>query len=239
MNRQEFQGLDWAKPHYFRITHTDCGGKYRSFGKATGHIRFGATVLYPRTWGIKRGGNFSNDDKQQESYFPCEMLWECDSAGIPLKPYPEEEKEEEPAECSREVYTKKCDICGREFKTICKNLRVCSKACARKRKNKAHKIVACLECGKKFEQKTGQKFCSEACRFEFNRKKGEMERKERREKDPRFHGKCPECGKEFSKNTIWQIYCSNKCRDKFLYKKKVLQGKEKAKRAGNNKGVKE
>lgn len=244
MDRQEFQNLDWSKPHYFRITHAYQGrkgrneGKYKLWGKSVGHIRFGATVLYPKTQGIKREEYFSDDDKKQEGYFPCEMLWECDCSGIPLKPYPEEEKAEKPAD-RREVYTKKCDICGREFKTICKNLRVCSKACARKRKNKAHKIVSCPECGKEFEQKTGQKFCSEACRYEFNRKKGERERRERREKDPRFHGKCPECGREFLKVTLFQIYCSNKCRDKSQYKKRVFREKEKAKRAENKREAKE
>jgi hypothetical protein len=87
------------------------------------------------------------------------------------------------------------------------------------------KIINCIECGKSFPPKDFRsKFCSDKCRYRFNKRKKRLQRKE--------EGRCPQCGgvmdypvrikgETVEKQKI--SYCS-KCRERWkeIYSRKRI-----------------
>lgn len=225
MTKDEFQAIDWDKPHWFRITYAYPGKRYGYYGPATGHVRFGATIKWE-----SKGKRYGKEEiHPKESFFPCEMLWECDSEGNPLKPYP---KGKRPA-----AY-KVCKWCWKTFyPEIGQDNKYCCPECRKKAEDekKAKKELneqkkrqykeslmggdgeviekQCRVCGKFFKTRSGVKvFCSYECfRKDLARKEREAYKKRKELQELR---ECKYCGKKFVPDRAHKIYCSWDCRTK-------------------------
>lgn len=94
--------------------------------------------------------------------------------------------------------TKKCEVCGKEFKTSHSNKSCCSDRCREKkhREKLKKRTVICETCGKEFTP-TGsyQKYCSKKCR-------------------PSYQKVCEVCGKKFVASKITAKTCSRSCSSK-------------------------
>lgn len=105
------------------------------------------------------------------------------------------------------MYARKCKICNKEFNSVHRDTKFCSKECMGKSYRRYDKDRVCQTCGKEFEQKSSnrgkiQKFCSREC---FS--------KSRVIKRPILI--CQACGKEFtsdrkSRETTLK-FCSKEC----------------------------
>lgn len=184
MNREEFQNIDWSKPRFFRITYTsefkDSNKRFESFGPAKNHTRFGATITYKYTY--KEG-----EEGIRDSYFPCEMLWECNEKGKPILPYVKEINPDD---------MWKCPVCSKLFSHKERNSIFCSDRCQEiykankaeedKKNGKGPVKKKCEFCGKEFETTySNKKFCSSKCRKKaYAKKESDLKRKFKPEKNP-------------------------------------------------------
>lgn len=115
--------------------------------------------------------------------------------------------------------TKKCTKCNNIFpatkeyfssngrnglKSVCKSCD--NKYHREKYVNVELKINKCIICGKEFKSKLHSNFCSNACRWQYQKL------------HPTYLIKCKNCHKEIRTNHKTQKYCSIKC--EFEYKKK-------------------
>lgn len=251
MNREEFQSIDWSKPHFFRITYTYVGKgsskRFASYGMAKNHTRFGATVTYKYTY--KDG-----EEGIKDCYFPCEMLWECDEKGNPLLPYSEEINPDD---------MWKCPVCSKLFSHKERDGIFCSDRCQEiyklnkeeedRKKGKGPVKKKCEFCGAEFETTDSRKkFCSSKCRKKADSKKRSSLReklKQSREKDMQVMNNkdcnkkiekpktvpdpkipkvkiCSFCGKEFETIDFRKKYCCYECRVKASNKKKSERRKK-------------
>lgn len=112
---------------------------------------------------------------------------------------------------------KKCEYCGKEFKTYCRRSKYCSRDCRNKSMEK-REFRICKNCGKKFEVRPSDRkiFCSIECYRRWNRGGNQPQYKKRLEKI------CLICGEKFyvQPHAVNQIYCSKKCAD--IGKKKII-----------------
>lgn len=253
MNREEFQSIDWSKPHFFRITYTYVGKgsskRFASYGMAKNHTRFGATITYKYTYKEEEEG-------VRDAYFPCEMLWECDEKGEPLSPYLKEINPED---------MWKCPVCSKLFSHKERDSIFCSDRCQEiyklnkeeedRKKGKGPVKKHCEFCGKEFETTySNKKFCSDKCRKRADAKKRtglkkkdkssyvkgkEIKKKEiikKEEIQKRGNNKnepkipkvkvCEFCGKEFETIDSQRKYCCYDCRVKASNKKRSERRKK-------------
>lgn len=73
--------------------------------------------------------------------------------------------------------------------------------------------VFCQGCGKEFDGKGADRYCSTECRDETRKKRKESSREGVRKT-------CPFCGEEFNPSRSDQVYCTEKCREKAKWEKK-------------------
>ena len=70
-------------------------------------------------------------------------------------------------------YSKKCEVCGKEFETEYKHQKYCCEICKRKRDYQRHlvgeRIFVCRFCGKEFKSKKKCAYCSTQCRGRYRR----------------------------------------------------------------------
>lgn len=99
----------------------------------------------------------------------------------------------------REIVTKKCERCGKEFETKSPVAKYCSRECI-----EANVPMTCLRCGSPFmakgSHKSRRKFCSNECKYAAKTERATIE------------CKCAYCGKTFEKTRYKATkYCSSKC----------------------------
>ncbi|HEY5576220.1 MAG TPA: HNH endonuclease [Clostridiaceae bacterium] len=107
-------------------------------------------------------------------------------------------------------YKKICPSCGLDFETILEKSICCSEKCAALISNNKIEIKKCLNCGKEFNGKRGNLYCSSSCKNKY------------RESVAKYTHKCIFCGKEFKSNAENRTYCSNKCFLKDITKHKAI-----------------
>lgn len=108
----------------------------------------------------------------------------------------------------KELLTKVCKHCGKEFTTYSKLATFCSTECSEAHKIKPTYTRVCTVCGKEFTTTYSSKItCSVKCR----------EKRRNMLMNPTFYQtytkKCEICGKEFTTNRKNGKYCSKKCRE--------------------------
>ena len=108
----------------------------------------------------------------------------------------------------KELLTKTCKHCGKEFTTYIKNRVFCSTECSEAHKIRPVYTRVCPVCGKEFTTTYSSKItCSVKCR----------EKRRNILCNPQFYKtytkKCTICGKEFTTNRKNGKYCSTKCRE--------------------------
>lgn len=139
------------------------------------------------------------------------------------------------------IITKKCEVCGKEFKIkqTGRPPKYCSEKCKRKKeheriKEKRKIIKKCKWCGKTFEGNKKQKYCSKECsnkaklhqtnernKWRYANDEEYRKRHDEYDKEKRKIIKiCPICGREFEGNGRLK-YCSLECREKGNRKKQL------------------
>ena len=114
-------------------------------------------------------------------------------------------------------YSKKCEVCSKEFETnkswqkyCCKKCRDTSAILKYKENNIKKELKICIICGENFlpKQKT-QKTCSKKCHIQNGKNLNKINKIKNKKELIRI---CVICKKEFKPNSSMQKICSKKCR---------------------------
>jgi len=112
----------------------------------------------------------------------------------------------------RKVFEKKCQQCGKFFKTTKKNQINCSRECGNKvGHEKLKKYYTCQHCGKEFSKDSAyrMKYCSTTCANAAKRIPSEMLKE--REAKKQIQKRCQWCGSDFVTTYPNKKYCSAAC----------------------------
>ncbi|MBR1729187.1 MAG: hypothetical protein IJ728_06640 [Selenomonadaceae bacterium] len=140
-----------------------------------------------------------------------------------------------------------CPRCGKSFIPRSKSQKFCSRDCQyyyneehRKqlRKNNRSQAV-CPICGKSFTPFHNQKYCSQECKFEAQ-KKNVAKYRTKKFNLTSYTKICPFCGKEFTTKFKCKIYCSNPCQKQAVserrkQERRQLSAEKKAERSTSRK----